>query len=79
MCLLIYFIQKEVRMCEASPDGNVVLMAEVMNSRIIRVNWTRPEYANGLLFFEVYVQGSFYVDPGNFKKHNGEQDNFAYF
>ena len=54
----------DVRTMESQPQGSVTLNAIVIGSREVNVRWTAPLVPNGLLIYDVYFQGLFYVDPG---------------
>ncbi len=50
---------------EAVPVGNVVLQLKaVVSPRDIEVKWTFVTTPNGLLYYDVYLQGLFYTNPG---------------
>lgn len=48
---------------EAPPQGTIGLSAQVLDARSVRVQWTRVQTPNGLLFYDVYFEGLFYVNP----------------
>ena len=56
----------QARTQEAEPIGSVGLNAEVLSPRTVRALWTAPSVPNGYLYYDVYFEGIFYVDPGTF-------------
>ena len=58
---------KEVsfRTQEAVPQGSIILSASADDARTIKALWSPVQMPNGLVYYDVYVDGSFYVDQGN--------------
>ena len=54
----------EARTQEAPPEGTVGLDLLVNGPRTVSVNWNPVETPNGLVVYEVYFEGLYYVDPG---------------
>ena len=55
------------RTLEAPPSGFVVMEAKVHDSRTIIVKWTPPDTPNGLLYYDIHLDGLFYIDTGKKK------------
>lgn len=49
---------------EAPPTGYIVMNAEVVDARTVKVYWNAPEEANGVIFYDIYAEGEFYADRG---------------
>ncbi|GFR82563.1 usherin, partial [Elysia marginata] len=54
--------QVEARTLEMPPQGNIVLSADVEDSRTVNVSWTTPENLNGFMTYNVFVTGLYYVN-----------------
>ena len=54
----------QARTQEAEPVGSVGLSAEVQGPRSVRTLWTAPAVPNGQMYYDVFFEGIFYVDPG---------------
>jgi hypothetical protein len=52
------------RTMEAPPTGFIVMNAEVIDARTIRVFWNAPVEANGIMYYDIYAEGKFYADRG---------------
>jgi hypothetical protein len=51
---------------ESQPEGFVTMDLRVDDARMVSVKWTVPEKPNGNMFFDVYFDGLFYTDIGNY-------------
>lgn len=49
---------------EAPPTGYIVMNAEVVDARTVKVYWNAPEEANGVIFYDINAEGEFYADRG---------------
>ncbi|KAK7504941.1 hypothetical protein BaRGS_00003969 [Batillaria attramentaria] len=58
-------VSTEARTQEEAPQGTVVATARVLDARTVSVRFTSPAQPNGLLYFDIFFQGLFYVDPEN--------------
>ena len=54
----------EVRTMEAQPVGVIGLQAQVLGPREVRLQWTSVAQPNGLITYDAYFEGPFYVDYG---------------
>lgn len=52
------------RTMEAPPTGYIVMNAEVVDARTVKVYWNAPEEANGVIFYDIDADGEFYADRG---------------
>ncbi|KAK7487113.1 hypothetical protein BaRGS_00021608, partial [Batillaria attramentaria] len=57
--------ETEARTQQEAPQGTVVATARVLDARTVSVRFTSPAQPNGLLYFDIFFQGLFYVDPEN--------------
>ena len=55
---------RQVRTREAPPVGDIGFTVDVIGSREVQAYWTAVDEANGVVFYEVYFGGMYYVDPG---------------
>lgn len=53
---------------EAPPNGYIVMNAEVVDARTIKVYWNSPEEANGVVYYDIYAEGEFYADRGKYSE-----------
>lgn len=44
--------------------GYIVMNVEVVDVRIVKVYWNAFEEVNGVIFYDIDVEGEFYVDRG---------------
>lgn len=49
---------------EAPPIGEVGLEIGLTRARSVEVRYTGVEVNNGIVFYNIYFEGPFYVDPG---------------
>lgn len=49
---------------EAPPTGTVGLNVQVAGPRSIQVLWNPVAVPNGIVYYYIYCEGYFYVDPG---------------
>ena len=49
---------------EAPPVGSVGLNLKVAGSRSVQVQWSAVTASNGLLYYDVYFDGLYYVNTG---------------
>lgn len=55
----------EARTQEDVPKGFVNIVGlQVKDARSVQLQWSPPETPNGLLYYDVYFTGMFYIDPG---------------
>ncbi|XP_060070524.1 usherin-like [Ylistrum balloti] len=53
------------RTLEAAPQGFIVMTLEVNGPRTVKVNWNPPSEENGIVYYSIFFDGSFYADPEN--------------
>ncbi|XP_021347323.1 usherin-like [Mizuhopecten yessoensis] len=53
------------RTLEAAPQGFIVMTMEVEGPRTVKVSWNPPSEQNGIVYYSVNFDGSFYADPEN--------------
>ena len=54
----------QARTAEAPPVGELGLDVLVIGSRDVQAYWNAVEKMNGILHYDVYAEGSYYIDPG---------------
>ncbi|XP_064622303.1 usherin-like [Lineus longissimus] len=55
--------ETKIRTQEAKPEGTIGLTLKVNDARSVIVSWTQPAKPYGVMKYDVYFSGLFYVDP----------------
>ncbi|ELU01149.1 hypothetical protein CAPTEDRAFT_219707 [Capitella teleta] len=63
---------------EAPPIGEVGLEIGLTRARSVEVRYTGVEVNNGIVFYNIYFEGPFYVDPDNFDFSDNEDRRSMY-
>ena len=56
----------QARTLESPPEGHVVMEMTVDGPRTISVKWNAVAVPNGQVYYDVFLQGQYYNDPGDY-------------